>query len=92
MPQVWLTDVELGNELDRPEFVARATAISNGWTRKKSLDGLSRTRLPDTMMIAFILKAAQRLARSEPCVDDRIGKFRSAPDKSPLALLWSKIA
>jgi hypothetical protein len=92
MPQLWLTDQELGVELGRSVSAARATAIANGWARKKSRDGLSRTLLPEAMMIAFILKAAQQFVDSGVGVDHMIAMLRSVPSESGPALPHTKSA
>jgi hypothetical protein len=92
MAQLWLTDQELGEELGCEASAARTTAISNGWARKKSQDGFSRTLLPQTMMIAFILKAAQQLVDSGIGADRMVAMLRSIPDKSVPALPPSKKA
>jgi hypothetical protein len=92
MAQLWLTDQELGDELGRSASTARATAISNGWARKKSRDGLSRTLLTETMMIAFILKAAQRFVAYGVCVDQMIAMVRSVAGESVAARPRSKVA
>jgi hypothetical protein len=92
MAQLWLTDQELGEELGCAASAARTTAISNGWARKKSQDGFSRTLLPQTMMIAFILKAAQQLVESGVGADRMVAMLRSIPDRSVPALPPSKKA
>jgi hypothetical protein len=92
MAQLWLTDQELGEELGCAASAARTTAISNGWARKKSQDGFSRTLLPQTMMIAFIFKAAQQFVDSGVVADRMVAMLRSIPDKSVPALPPSKIA
>jgi hypothetical protein len=92
MAQLWLTDQELGEELGCAASAARTTAISNGWARKKSQDGFSRTLLPQTMMIAFIFKAAQQFVDSGVGADRMVAMLRSIPDKSVPALPPSKIA
>jgi hypothetical protein len=90
MAQLWLTDQELGDELGCAASAARAAAISNGWARKKSQDGYSRTLLPQKMMIAFILKAAQQFVDSGVRVDHMIAMLRSIADKSASGLPQSK--
>jgi len=92
MPQLWLTDQELGDELGRSASAARSTVISNGWARKKSRDGLSRTLLPETMMIAFILRAAQQFVDSGTRVDHMVAMLRSVSGQSVLPATPSKAA
>lgn len=59
MPQIWLTDKELGQFLARDAEDARRFTIEDGWARRKCSDGLSRVKLPAAMVCAFILHAAQ---------------------------------
>jgi len=92
MTQLWLTDQELGDELGCAASAARATALLNGWARKKSHDGYSRTLLPQKMMIAFILKAAQQFVDSGVTVDHMIAMLRSIPEKSAPGPPRSKVA
>jgi hypothetical protein len=84
--QLWLTDQELGDELGCTAPAARTTAMSNGWVRKKSQDGFSRTLLPHAIMNAYILKTAQHYADSGVNVDHMVSMLRSIPDKSAPAL------
>jgi hypothetical protein len=90
--QLWLTDQELGGELGCTASAARTTAISNGWVRKKSQDGFSRTLLPHAIMTAYILKAAQHCADSGFNVDHMVAMLRSIPDKSVPTLSRRKVS
>ena len=92
MAQLWLTDQELGEELGCTASAARTTAISNGWARKKSQDGFSRTLLPHLMMTAFILKTARHYADSGVSVDHMVAMLRYIPDKPVPTLATPKVA
>jgi len=92
MPQIWLTDEEFGNELLCSPTEARAIALSRGWTRKKSRDGASRTLLPESMMIAFVLNAAQKLVASGAHVDHNVAMMRLLAEHPALPSSNSKAA
>lgn len=59
MPQIWLTDHELSAHLDCSPIEVRQLALSGGWKRKRSQDGLSRTCLPEALMISYVLGIVQ---------------------------------
>ncbi len=66
MPQIWLTDHELSAHLDCSPVEARQLALSGGWKRKRSRDGLSRTCLPEAMMISYVLDIVQNRLDAPP--------------------------
>ena len=59
MPQIWLTDSELGKHLFCAPETARGVAISRGWTRKRSRDGNARTCLPPAVALSYIACVAR---------------------------------
>jgi len=61
MPQIWLTDSELGKHLFCAPETARVVAISSGWARKRSSDGRSRTCLPPAVALSYVACVARHL-------------------------------
>ena len=66
MPQIWVTDHELSAYLDCSPFEARELALSGGWKRKRSRDGLPRTCLPETLMISYVLDVVRSRLGAPP--------------------------
>jgi hypothetical protein len=58
LPQVWLTDDELGDFLGCDPVTARHTAIERGWPR--GFDEVMRFRLPPAAALRYVLLNAQR--------------------------------
>jgi hypothetical protein len=58
LPQVWLTDDELGEFLACDRETARYTAIERGWPR--GFDEVMRFRLPPAAALRYVLLNTQR--------------------------------
>jgi hypothetical protein len=54
MAQIWLTYDELGELFGRSPARMRQHVIESEWTRRRSRDGLTRVKLPPTVMWHFI--------------------------------------
>lgn len=61
MPQIWLTDDELGTVLQCDPTRARARSLAQGWPRRRCSDGATRAKLPAQMFEDFVLDYAARL-------------------------------
>jgi hypothetical protein len=55
MPQVWMTYQELGDLAGIESQEARDFAIAQGWRRRRSRDGLTRVKLPQDLVKAYLL-------------------------------------
>lgn len=75
MPQIWLSDEELGAMFGCSRAVARDRSIAYGWARRKSTDGLSRTKLPQDMFEEFLLDYAARLL-AKSAADSSVAQLR----------------
>ena len=59
MPQVWMTYQELGDLAGIGPQEARDFAIARVWGRRRSQDGLTRVRLPQDLVNAYLLSLVQ---------------------------------
>ena len=59
MPQVWMTYQELGDLAGIGPQEARDIAIARAWGRRRSHDGLSRVKLPQELVHAYLLSLVQ---------------------------------
>jgi hypothetical protein len=75
VPQIWLSDEELGAMFGCSRAVARDRSIAHGWARRRSMDGLSRTKLPQEMFEEFLLDYAARLL-AKSAADSSVAQLR----------------
>lgn len=54
MPQIWMTYQELADMLGCDTAMARVTTIQRALDRKKSRDGLTRTKLDEELTAKFV--------------------------------------
>ncbi len=60
MAQIWLTYRELADFYRCPSNRIRQGVIENGWVRRKSHDGQTLVKLPNTLIPEFISRMAVR--------------------------------
>jgi hypothetical protein len=68
MPQVWLSDEELGELLESDPVLARHHALQNDWPRRTCVDGVLRYVLPPGPALKYVLWNA----RSRPVPRDAV--------------------
>lgn len=76
MPQIWLTDDELGTVLQCEPARARARALAQGWHRRRCSDGVTRAKLPVQMFEDFVLEYAARLM-ADRAADVAVSELKS---------------
>lgn len=81
MPQIWLDDEELATLLRCPAAEARRQVLTLGWSRRRSRDGVSRTKLPRGVFEEFLLDYASRLL-AEAVADRSVPELRGLLERA----------
>lgn len=74
--QIWVTYEEFARFAARPVAEVREDMILNGWDRRQSRDGQTRTKLPNYVAALYMLHALREEVETSP--DQQARALRSA--------------